>query len=265
MYSSNFVLFTNLNYFISIKQCSQRANKLCYSFLLHSPSAVKTALHFHLWPNQNLFWKKGIKTPCLDETSCLGWSLGLIETSAVTSTFIQPYSPDKSQQRKQAVPHRSPASKWGPEEWKMALGGVCGKVRDFLQLFWGEKYLGGTRASSAVEKVVKSWTKPHSTCWRQAPSSHTSLWDTAVGILIGVNYRWPPYWHTGHRGHGFNIINLSWNLLGCYALKLKGLWTNAFHKMCKCAKITEISNNVFTQSRSINVCIQQITVFFLAS
>ncbi len=159
--------------------------------------------------------EKSKRTPCLDETSCLGRSLGPIETSAVTSAFIQPYSPDKSQQRKQAVPHRSPAVREALKSGKWPSV-VCGKARVFLQLFWGG---GGTQASSAVEKVVKSWTKPHSTCWRQAPSSHTSLWDTAAGVLIGVNYRRPAYWHTGCRGHDFNIINLSWNLLGCTQAK----------------------------------------------
>ncbi len=96
--------------FYSKKQHSQRANKQRYSFLLHSPSAVKTALHlFPFMAKSKSILEKSKRTPCLDETSCLGRSLGPIETSAVTSAFIQPYSPDKSQQRKQAVPHRSPA------------------------------------------------------------------------------------------------------------------------------------------------------------
>lgn len=165
--------------------------------------------------------EKGKRTPCLDETSCLGRSLGPIETSAVTSAFIQPYSPDKSQQRKQAVPHRSLAVREAPKSGKWPSV-VCAVSPNLSAAVLGGKYLGGIQASSAVEKVVKSWTKPHSTCWRQAPSSHTSLWDTAagvLGILIGVNYRQPAYWHTGRRGHDFNIINLSRNLLSYYEVK----------------------------------------------
>lgn len=166
--------------------------------------------------------EKSKRTPCLDETSCLGQSLSPIETSAVTSAFIQPHSPDKSQQRKQAVPHRSPAVWEAPRSGKWPSVVCAVKPESFCSCSGG-KYLGGTQASSAVEKVVKSWTKPHSTCWRQAPSRHTSLWDTAAGvpgILIGVNYRRPAYWHTGRRGHDFHIINLSWNLLSYYAVKL---------------------------------------------
>ncbi len=217
----------------STKQHSQRANKQRYSFFRHSPSAVKTAPHlFPFMAKPKSILEKSKRTPCLDETSCLGRSLGPIETSAVTSAFIQPYSPDKSQQRKQAVPHRSPAVREALKSGKWPSV-VCGKARVFLQLFGG----GGGGGGNIWEELKralqwKRWWKAELNLTQPVdarPSSHTSLWDTAAGVLIGVNYRRPAYWHTGAElttSTSLTYLGICWA-----ALKLKGLRNNAFHKM----------------------------------